>query len=132
MHFQIFEFIPIIIFLLLVFLIIPGAISCFLSFFGRSINKRPHRSILQRGSSNMIPRLRAQPFWNTALFPWVQELESHFERIKEEFMQLRDKGHVFQVSLDHFSRHIILCLPLTPHTTYSLFSWYCAATYEAI
>jgi aspartate beta-hydroxylase len=47
----------------------------------------PH--VRQRGSPDIIPGLRAQPWWDTAEFPWVAEIEAHHEEIREELLNLR-------------------------------------------
>ena len=46
--------------------------------------------VSQSGCPNIIPGLRAQPFWDTSAFPWVQELEASFPDIRDEFLALRD------------------------------------------
>ena len=43
----------------------------------------------QNGCPTIIPNLRAFPFWDTSLFPWVKELESKFKEIKEELLSLK-------------------------------------------
>lgn len=40
----------------------------------------------------IVPGLRAYPFWDSAQFPWIQELESSYEDIKKEFLALRNLG----------------------------------------
>jgi aspartate beta-hydroxylase len=53
---------------------------------------------LQSGCPNIIPGLRAQPFWDSVEFPWVERLEAACGTIVEEFHAMKDKGHFFQVS----------------------------------
>ena len=44
----------------------------------------------QRGCPQIMPRLRASAFWDTALFPWIAEVEAAFPRIRAELLSLRD------------------------------------------
>lgn len=61
------------------------------------LNKKKTRPSLsnddatQSGCPNVIPGLRAQPFWDTSNFPWVQMLESKYQDIKKEFIALRNR-----------------------------------------
>lgn len=50
----------------------------------RVISKLP----LQRGCPNIIPGLRAHPWWDTSEFPWIKVFEDNFERIKKEVIEL--------------------------------------------
>ncbi len=45
--------------------------------------------MLQCKCPNLIPGLRAQPFWNVEEFPWIQHLQNSFEDIRNEFLALR-------------------------------------------
>lgn len=56
---------------------------------------------LQVGCPNIIPGLRAQPFWETSEFPWVKDLEESFHIILEEFQGMKEQGMLFQVSNSH-------------------------------
>jgi aspartate beta-hydroxylase len=40
----------------------------------------------------LIPGLRAQPFWDKSQFSWVSELEAAYSDIKKEFFALREMG----------------------------------------
>eukprot|EP01032_Pedospumella_encystans_P008625 gene8625-10215_t len=40
----------------------------------------------------LIPGLRAQPFWDTAQLPWIARLEAAYDDIKREFMALKEGG----------------------------------------
>ena len=44
---------------------------------------------LQKGCPEIIPGLRAKPFWDTDDLPWVKVIEDHFEVIRAELMSLR-------------------------------------------
>lgn len=46
----------------------------------------------QAGCPNIIPGLRAMPFWDTAEFPWIKKLESMHGAIKQEFISLRTQS----------------------------------------
>lgn len=50
----------------------------------------------QRGCPNIIPSLRAIPWWDTNNFDWIKSLEGRFEDIKNEVMGLKDKNSGFQ------------------------------------
>ena len=41
----------------------------------------------------IIPGLRAHPFWDTKQFPWIAQLEASYEDIKKEFIALRQSAH---------------------------------------
>lgn len=43
----------------------------------------------RKGCPQVIPQLRASPFWPIDEFPWVKELEGHILEIQEEFFNLR-------------------------------------------
>mmetsp|Transcript_13318 Transcript_13318/g.25037 ORF Transcript_13318/g.25037 Transcript_13318/m.25037 type:complete len:249 (+) Transcript_13318:1993-2739(+) len=43
----------------------------------------------QRGCPEIIPGIRALPWWDTAEFPWVAEIEEAHEAIKQELLNLR-------------------------------------------
>lgn len=62
--------------------------------------KRVPPSRLQRGCPNIIPELRAKPFWDINEhkyeFPWVLNLENKFQVIKDEFMSLVGHSALFQ------------------------------------
>ena len=49
-------------------------------------------SSLQRGCPDLVPRLRAKPFWDASEFPWVRDLEARAACIRGELLQLRDEG----------------------------------------
>lgn len=53
--------------------------------------------ILQIGCPNIIPGLRAQPFWNPLEFNWVHEIEESYPIILQEFLEMKEKGQLFQV-----------------------------------
>jgi hypothetical protein len=72
-----------------------------------SINRRPYRSELQKGSPNLIPGLTAKPFWNTEGFPWIRDLEAKFADIKAEFLKLRDQEHMFQVIISNIAQYFL-------------------------
>jgi aspartate beta-hydroxylase len=58
------------------------------------INKKPTDYTLhplQKGCPDIIPNLRAFPFWNREEFPWLSKIEENFETIKREVIGL--KGH---------------------------------------
>jgi hypothetical protein len=44
----------------------------------------------QIGCPNVISGLRSFPIWDVSLFPWVKELESYYQLIKKEFLELRN------------------------------------------
>eukprot|EP01041_Mallomonas_annulata_P000927 gene928-1797_t len=74
-------------------------LSHFLNYLmSRITTYKPYASLndtYQRGCPNIIPGLRAQPFWNTELLPWTIILEENFESIRAEFMSLKG-GNSFQ------------------------------------
>jgi aspartate beta-hydroxylase len=46
---------------------------------------------LQKGCPNVLPGLRAHPFWNVSdneTFPWLRDLERSFEELRGEFMTI--------------------------------------------
>lgn len=43
----------------------------------------------QRGSPDIIPGLRAHPWWDVAEFSWVAQMEASHEEIKQELLSLR-------------------------------------------
>lgn len=53
---------------------------------------------LQSGCACIVPKLKAQPFWNTAEFSWVTFLESQYDNILCEFQALRNEN-IFQVKI---------------------------------
>lgn len=46
----------------------------------------------QAGCPEIIPGLRASPWWDTSQFPWVAEVEAAYEDIKAELLALRTSG----------------------------------------
>ncbi len=46
----------------------------------------------QRGCPEIIPGLRAMPWWDSAEFPWLAELEALYPVIREELLELRGAG----------------------------------------
>jgi hypothetical protein len=63
---------------------------------------------LQIGCPNIIPGLRAQPFWDTSEFPWVKDLEASFPILLEEFLGMKEQGMLFQVCGRHSNSFVIL------------------------
>ena len=62
-------------------------------FLSKLNKKRVQGDERQRGCPDLIPNLRAKPFWDTSDFPWIAEFEERHEEIKEELMRLRaDSG----------------------------------------
>lgn len=47
---------------------------------------------MQKGCPEIIPGLRANPWWDTTEFGWVSEVESNYELIKTELLSLYTKG----------------------------------------
>jgi aspartate beta-hydroxylase len=43
----------------------------------------------QQRPPHLVPRLRSQPWWDTAAFPWCALLERSFDAIREEVLALR-------------------------------------------
>lgn len=58
------------------------------------INKKkvPPCDPRQRGCPEIIPGLRASPWWDRAEFPWIGELEALYPVIREELLALRNLG----------------------------------------
>jgi hypothetical protein len=52
-------------------------------------HKRPAGFDRQKGCPDLIPKLRAKPFWGREDFPWLKVFEDNFEQIKEEVIALR-------------------------------------------
>ena len=50
----------------------------------------PPQDPLQKGCPEIIPKLRAKPFWDSEDFPWIKTIEDNFSVIKEELLQLRE------------------------------------------
>ena len=46
----------------------------------------------QRGCPEIIPHLRAYPWWDRSEFPWISELEALYPVIREELLALRSAG----------------------------------------
>lgn len=44
----------------------------------------------RKGCPQIIPGLRSFNFWNASHFPWIAELESKINEIKQEFLNLRE------------------------------------------
>jgi len=53
------------------------------------ISVTPTSHALQQGCPNIIPGLRAQPFWETSSFSWILKLESLYPEIRREFFALK-------------------------------------------
>mmetsp|Transcript_16257 Transcript_16257/g.24491 ORF Transcript_16257/g.24491 Transcript_16257/m.24491 type:complete len:369 (-) Transcript_16257:108-1214(-) len=51
---------------------------------------------LQAGCPDIIPGLRSIPFWKTSDFDWVQRLENAYPDILQEFLDMKNKGNLFQ------------------------------------
>jgi hypothetical protein len=52
---------------------------------------------MQIGCPDIIPHLRARPFWDTAQFEWVIEVERSYDFILREFLEMKRKDGLFQV-----------------------------------
>ena len=46
----------------------------------------------QIGCPDVMPGLRAHPWWDVAEFPWISQVEAYFQDIREELMALHYKG----------------------------------------
>ncbi|CAG9315896.1 unnamed protein product [Blepharisma stoltei] len=56
-------------------------------------NKRiPPIAPMQRGCPEIIPGLRAHPWWDANEFPWIRDIEANYEVIKSELLALYNKG----------------------------------------
>eukprot|EP01038_Epipyxis_sp_PR26KG_P012526 gene12526-16801_t len=65
----------------------------------------------QCGCPNIIPGLRAKPFWNRNDFTWVEKLEESFELIKQEFLNLKSynsNSGLTSSGFQHYRSPIIL------------------------
>ncbi|EKX52170.1 hypothetical protein GUITHDRAFT_102072 [Guillardia theta CCMP2712] len=56
-------------------------------------HRAPPASRWQKGCPDLVPGLRALPFWDRGMpeMGWVREIEDHFEDVKEELLNLRGK-----------------------------------------
>ena len=57
--------------------------------------RSPPQSQWQRGCPEIIPRVRALPFWSALELPWLAQLAARADVVKEELFKLRGQG-VFQ------------------------------------
>jgi len=55
---------------------------------GVKLPKEYHKR--QLGCPDLVPGITIKPWWEREEFPWVAELESHFEEIRDELMSLRN------------------------------------------
>jgi aspartate beta-hydroxylase len=77
----------------------PSPLPHVLPYLLQLLQPRPriHEPLIDRkGCPQVIPDLRAQPFWDTSLFPWVTQLESHIDEIRDEVLQLNKSLLGFQ------------------------------------
>jgi aspartate beta-hydroxylase len=64
-------------------------------FFMQLNNTKPKSSTIppfQKGCPDIIPGLRAFPWWSADLLPWLHDLEASYETVRNELFSLR-KGH---------------------------------------
>lgn len=52
----------------------------------------PHPHPRQIGCPDIVPGLRASPWWDTQEFPWIQQVEACYEDIRQELIALHYKG----------------------------------------
>ena len=59
----------------------------------REINgtRQPAYSEHQKGCPQIIPGLRAMPWWDTSEFEWVKQIEQNYEVIRDELLSLREQ-----------------------------------------
>jgi len=53
--------------------------------------KVPVQDELQKGCPEIIPGLRAYPWWDTKEFEWISKLEENYEVIRDELLSLRNQ-----------------------------------------
>jgi aspartate beta-hydroxylase len=46
----------------------------------------------QRGCPEIIPGLRANPWWDLSEFNWIEQVEAAYEDIRNELLALRNQG----------------------------------------
>ena len=56
---------------------------------GRKLPEEYHPR--QVGCPDLVPKITVKPWWEREEFPWVAELESHYEVIRDELMALREQ-----------------------------------------
>lgn len=48
---------------------------------------------MQKGCPDIIPGLRAKPWWDATEFPWMKHFEENYKVIRDELLALRsEKG----------------------------------------
>lgn len=55
--------------------------------------RSPPQDRWQAGCPEIVPKLRAQPWWGRAELPWLADLEAGWGDVQEELMALRGGGH---------------------------------------